>query len=186
MTFFVFSSLIGLLGYLAHPANSFDYQTQIGIVEFFPDAAPCMTIQNASLKATDSVHIVVLDEPQALEIAKVQKKLPKSCSRDPNADPADAFYLLDSQSKSATARPVSLAIAKFSGQFRVQDGLVRADLAGNSSMNSFHSCTSSEGLHLTVWDGAYGASTRKWHSYYYLGYDVEPTCSEKDYPTSAR
>ncbi|MCI0689673.1 MAG: hypothetical protein L0Y54_20920 [Sporichthyaceae bacterium] len=45
----------------------------------------------------------------------------------------------------------------------------------------FRACTSSEGLHLTAWSGTPLQSTRIWHRYYYLGYDVEPSCVEADY-----
>jgi len=42
------------------------------------------------------------------------------------------------------------------------------------------SCASSEGLHLTLWSGVPLQSERLWHQYYYLGYDVEPTCRPGD------
>ncbi len=42
-------------------------------------------------------------------------------------------------------------------------------------------CASSEGLHLTLWDGAPLSGRRVWHRYFYLGYDVEPDCTEADY-----
>ena len=43
------------------------------------------------------------------------------------------------------------------------------------------SCASSEGLHLTLWAGVPLEGARLWHVYYYLGYDVEPTCQPRDY-----
>ena len=42
------------------------------------------------------------------------------------------------------------------------------------------SCTSREGVHLTAWAGAPLTSQRLWHQYYYLGYDVEPSCDGRD------
>ena len=42
------------------------------------------------------------------------------------------------------------------------------------------SCTSIEGLHLTIWSGTPLTSTRLWHAYWYLGYDVEPNCQPAD------
>ncbi len=41
-------------------------------------------------------------------------------------------------------------------------------------------CTSSEGVHLNIWAGRPKASTRLWHAYTYLGYDVEPTCAQSE------
>lgn len=44
--------------------------------------------------------------------------------------------------------------------------------------HSFHSCTSVEGVHLTAWDGAKPLEGhRLWHQYYYLGQDLEATCT---------
>ena len=37
----------------------------------------------------------------------------------------------------------------------------------------FRSCSGSEGVHLTAW--RHGA--RVWHEYFYLPYDIEPTCT---------
>lgn len=42
------------------------------------------------------------------------------------------------------------------------------------------SCASSEGLHLSLWDGRPLESKRLWHFYYPLGYDVEPNCSAEE------
>jgi hypothetical protein len=44
----------------------------------------------------------------------------------------------------------------------------------------FRSCTSSEGLHLSAWPSPKISGRPFWHSYVYLGYDVEPTCSEAE------
>jgi hypothetical protein len=43
------------------------------------------------------------------------------------------------------------------------------------------SCSSHEGLHLTLWSGEPLKSVRLWHSYWYLGFDVEPDCRHEDY-----
>ena len=38
-------------------------------------------------------------------------------------------------------------------------------------------CASTEGLHLTAWaDGR-----RVWHTYFYLGYDVDPDCTDEEW-----
>jgi hypothetical protein len=45
----------------------------------------------------------------------------------------------------------------------------------------FRSCATQEGIHITAWSGAPLTSPRRWHDYYYLGYDVEPDCTPGDY-----
>ena len=54
------------------------------------------------------------------------------------------------------------------------------DLDGDGSPERFASCTSTEGVHLTVWSGPVGESARLWHTYVYLGFDTEPTCTEAE------
>jgi len=44
----------------------------------------------------------------------------------------------------------------------------------------FRTCASEEGIHATAWSGKPLSSTRRWHAYYYLGYDVEPDCTPAD------
>ena len=45
----------------------------------------------------------------------------------------------------------------------------------------FYQCTSREGLHLIVRSGDRLSGQTRWRAYYYLGYDVEPTCREEDF-----
>lgn len=45
----------------------------------------------------------------------------------------------------------------------------------------FRTCTSGEGMHLTVWSGKPLVGKRIWHRYHHLGYDVEPSCKPEDY-----
>ena len=50
----------------------------------------------------------------------------------------------------------------------------------------FRTCASAEGIHATAWSGVPLSSPRRWHAYYYLGYDVDPDCAPVDYaPDSA-
>jgi hypothetical protein len=54
------------------------------------------------------------------------------------------------------------------------DATIAADIDRDGAPEVFKACTSSEGVHLTIWSGA----ERRWHAYHYLGYDVEPSCTE--------
>ena len=45
----------------------------------------------------------------------------------------------------------------------------------------FRTCASEEGIHTTAWSGLPLASPRRWHAYYYLGYDVDPDCTPADF-----
>jgi hypothetical protein len=49
------------------------------------------------------------------------------------------------------------------------------DLDGDGAAETVTECTSLEGVHVVV---SPGEGKSSWHAYYYLGYDVEPTCPE--------
>ena len=64
---------------------------------------------------------------------------------------------------------------------RVVGGEIRLRLSDGIQEARIRSCTSSEGVHLTVWSGVPLRTRRLWHAYWYLGYDVEPDCRPADY-----
>ncbi|MCK4867017.1 MAG: hypothetical protein KAT39_03120, partial [Alphaproteobacteria bacterium] len=59
--------------------------------------------------------------------------------------------------------------------------MVSCDLETGGSPQSFRVCASREGLHFSVWSGKPLEGARRWHAYYYLGYDIEPDCTDRDY-----
>ncbi len=177
--------LIVSLGLLLFPAvmldKKFNYDFQVGVVEFSPEGRACLTIQDALLKEGTSVDLILLASPQAHSTAAIEKKLAKACAHNAVLDPADSFYELRLPLKLSEEAPVAFGVAGFSGEFQRHDGFIRADLDGDGLEDAFRSCTSREGVHLRVWNGEPRKGTRKWHRYHYLGFDVEPDCTEKDY-----
>ena len=67
------------------------------------------------------------------------------------------------------------------GRLAVDGGQATADLDGDGLQEEFETCTSREGLHLSVWSGNGPSRKRVWGRYYYLGYDVEPSCVGADF-----
>jgi phage terminase large subunit-like protein len=61
--------------------------------------------------------------------------------------------------------------------FEATNGVLTADLDGDGQREFFRSCTSVEGVHLTVWSGAPLTGQRRWHAYHYVGYDMVPSCT---------
>lgn len=55
-------------------------------------------------------------------------------------------------------------------------GVVTATTGRRSRDLVFRSCTSHEGIHLTVWRHA----RRIWHQYYHVPYGTEPTCTDEE------
>jgi hypothetical protein len=53
-----------------------------------------------------------------------------------------------------------------------------AELDGRPPREHLHICATYEGLQLTIWSGPPYKGQRRAHAYYYLGYDVDPTCPD--------
>jgi hypothetical protein len=90
------------------------------------------------------------------------------------------YYLLAPETGSALPEGLGVAV-QGRPAVRVVGGLVRLRLSDRIREARIRSCTSNEGLHLTVWSGVPLSSRRLWHAYWYLGYDVEPNCRPADY-----
>jgi hypothetical protein len=159
--------------------NGFIYDVRLGVAEVDQQGEVCLTIKNAKLKPGDAV--VVISSEGAVEQAQVTAKLEKSCSRDRNTGPDDAFYSLQLFKNRLPPSSLGLGIADYSGPFENNGefvGFNTVRLAGKADY--FSSCTGSEGVNLLVWNGLPRQGTLEWHRYYYLGYDVEATCTATD------
>lgn len=72
---------------------------------------------------------------------------------------------------------LSIAVVAPARKPVARGGRVEADLDGDGVPERFRACTSSEGVHLTIWSGQPLTGRLRWHRYVYLGYDVDPTCA---------
>jgi hypothetical protein len=140
----------------------------------------CLSIGNSELKPGREIILIwapVEGEPYKPEISrgKIITKLPAPCD-DANAQADDSFYRLDA-GKLDNGR-IYIAVAAQPNSLRITGSEVSARF-GNQEL-SFRSCTSTEGLHFSAWSGMRPKEQLVWQRYYYLGYDVEPTCVERD------
>ena len=53
---------------------------------------------------------------------------------------------------------------------------VSVRVPGRGGPYTFRYCASMEGMHITAWQG----QRRVWHEYYYVGYDLEPDCTDAE------
>ncbi|HEV2117108.1 MAG TPA: hypothetical protein VGR48_13845 [Terriglobales bacterium] len=159
--------------------NGFIYDVRLGVAEVEQQGQVCLTIRNAKLKPGDSVAVISTEG--GVEQARVTARLEKSCSRDRHAEPDDTFYTLQLAKKRLSPSTLGLGIADYTGPFennREFVGFNTVRLEGKADY--FSSCAGSEGVNLLVWNGLPHQGTLEWHRYYYLGYDVETTCTEAD------
>ncbi|MEP6911268.1 MAG: hypothetical protein ABI923_00855 [bacterium] len=160
--------------------NSFNFNSQLGVVDVRSQGELCLTIPNANLSEGSRIQIVSPYRPQSVVTAIVQRKLPNSCSRNPDTNPNDSFYSLKLVNERLEPEGVGIAIVGVRNGVRIANGLASVDLNGDGRREYFRVCTSHEGLHLTVWSGRPLRGVRRWHWYYYLGYDVVPSCTNRE------
>lgn len=171
----------------ARGARGFDFKAQVGVVDTNEQKELCLNILNAGLAGGSRVSVVVPGRPQSVIRAVVLRKLGRNCSRTSDVDPAASFYSLRPLAGGVKAAelagplPPSIAVVASARPIRVVRGTASADLDGDGRREYFRRCTSNEGFHLTVWSGRPLAGRRRWHAYYYLEYDVVPSCDERDF-----
>lgn len=167
--------------------NRFNFESQIGVADINPQKELCLTILNSNISTGSRIALIATDKPQSLAEARVQKRLPRSCSPNPDVPQGASFYLLKLTKggsgflDDSAVMPPSIAVFRPSNPIRIAGRIVSVDLNGDGRREYFRQCTSNEGVHLTVWSGKPLVGKRVWHWYYYLGYDVEPSCKKKDY-----
>lgn len=75
-------------------------------------------------------------------------------------------------------KPLNFAIGIVYAGDRVKSIEKAIDLDNDGKRDSFTSCSTSEGMMFSVWDGEAYKSKLIWSDYYYLGYDSEADCPE--------
>ena len=165
------------------PAH-FSFDSQVGVVDRPAEGKLCLNISNPNLADGTEVSFILPHRPQRVAKATIEQKLASSCSHDPTTNAGASFYSLKLVGKgvdlSEPMRP-AIAVVGSATPVLLKHGIASADLDGDGRTEFFRICTSNEGNHLTVWTGKPLQGKRRWHSYYYLGYDVVPTCKRKDY-----
>lgn len=156
-------------------AHNSDPSSQFGVAVQNAGAV-CFSIHDSHLQAGDIVTLVVPSQPQSVVEAEIAGAAESGCPGAKDSD-LSAYQLKIIKGTVPNFMPL-IAIAGKSAKFRLNHRSVYANYKGKR--NSFRTCTSADGVHLTVWEGKPLEGTRLWHQYYYLGQDLEPDCTSKD------
>ena len=179
LVFILLSSVIAVISY---GQEKFDYKSHVGLVlkgiSFF-----CFSIKNSNV--VHGTKLAVIRIPIAgsairpkLLTAEVIGRLDHQCDQLSlmNGDSSYSIYLIKD------------TIDDFSPCFGLLVSPDRLTLSGTSISGDidldgineeFQMCTSSEGIHLSIWSVKPNQRLLRWHRYYYLGYDVERTCDDR-------
>lgn len=152
----------------------------VGVAAASPDGQICVAMPAPALTSGVTLTLIHPAERQAALVAVVVRPAP-ACEPLERALISGPYHLVQA------ATPAVLEShgpwLAFSGSVvtrRLDSGELVVRLSPAYPNAQVRWCTSNEGLHLTVWTGTPLTSQRLWHQYYYLGYDVEPSCDERD------
>lgn len=176
-------------------ASGFDYATRTGIVYLDEAGAPVLEVP-----WTDSRIRPLLQTGAAVNVVIVgfggmQRLVPTKIAGMPDlVGPGDSRLHYDGATVNTTRYKLAIVgdaplqpgaigfgITGTADSCRTSESAVSCDLEPDGPPQFFRVCASREGLHFSVWSGKPLEGTRRWRAYYYLGYDVEPDCTDGDY-----
>lgn len=138
----------------------------------------CATFARGDLPAGSEVTLILPDKPQRTVSAILGPEMPR-CDMLAERIGIGTVYQIEPRGDVEKGRPFIVIAGR--PEVRQSGAEISVRLDGSSPAARVRSCTSSEGVHLTVWSGPPLVSRRLWHAYWYLGMDVVPTCVEGDY-----
>lgn len=144
-----------------------------GVVDIAAGPQACLIMSGPKLTPGARL-LVVVDNPQIAFEATVRAVRDSACAA--NSLVQGTSYAID-LGDSLTAGPDLGVAVLAAGSKIVRQGkhaLVRT--SGYRTPLRIATCAAGEGIHLTAWRG----SKRVWHEYFYLGYDLEPDCTEAE------
>jgi hypothetical protein len=172
-------AMLAMLGASCHKPQTapkgWSFAGGVGLV-VLKDGKACLSIHNPSLGPDTRIRLVITSPPQAESDTDIVKA-DAACL---NTDAGLQSYDVGPDNTGLAPSMPAIGLVGFSGKFNRQADLITADLDGDGQDEFFRSCTSAEGIHFTIWSGKPLDGKVRWHEYYYLGYDVEPTCTLKE------
>jgi len=146
----------------------------------------CAALQAVAARVGERVAVVDPNPPQRVRWARLEPDATGACATwQSGADlPGRAFVLQLESAPGDDEGSIGIVVRGAKGiALEGAKAVVRID--GATALH-FLGCTSSEGLHLSAWPSASISGHPFWHGYVYLGYDVEPTCSDAGMREAAR
>jgi len=138
----------------------------------------CVALKAADAHAGERVAVVDPDPPQRVRWATLERDATDACPAWQRRTDLPGRIFVLRPAPGGGEGFIGIVVRGAKGiALRNTKAIVRID--GGTALR-FRSCTSSEGLHLSAWPSAGVAGRASWHGYVYLGYDVEPTCTDAE------
>ena len=165
-------------------ANSdFNYEKRIALV-IKQKGKYCVSIANPNLKKGTSITLIgkyYYSEIYSLITAHIGKKIEMCNIGGAKMDDVGYRVILDPAHPFTKEHGYDFAVTLPRSRFQLREDGLWVDFNKDGVRDTFRTCTSTEGIHLTVWNGEPLVDQRMWHRYLFLGYDVNPSCTQADY-----
>jgi hypothetical protein len=138
----------------------------------------CLAIDNKMLQEGMPITVVAFGDSESIVDAKIVRPTQSAALCPPLHEDRRAINSKNSsfyEILPADGRKVELGIGLIGNVSRAGSGL---DADGNGKVDHFTHCTTSEGISFGIWSDAPYKGKALWSGYYYLGYDVDPTCPQ--------
>ena len=165
--------------YVCIPASVLaqEQSLRFGITEAFGSPA-CAIFAGVELQQGQALFFIAFD-PQRWVSGRVIQKRTEACREESTLEGIAYDVQLDLPEGEflglgvAIAGPESITVTSDGKQVSLVS-------SADGDAITFRRCASNEGLHFFAFQGA----ARLWHEYYYVPYDLEPTCTESDYESA--
>ena len=159
-------------------AAEFDFDKSIGWLH-----GTCLAIKNDHVPPETNVTLVVMGEPQSVIETQIQNTVTADSDCPPLQEEKAAINKKDKSFYSVKlpdpeADIMAIGIVGDHPNVTITDNRAEADLDKDGVNEVFTSCATSEGIKFFVWSGVANKDSPRWSGYYYLGYDMEPTCPD--------
>jgi len=141
----------------------------------------CFEAADSTLPVGAPVTVVHAIFPQYSTVGRLGERTKSPCFPPPRASPDSIEYSVDAPGDTIGRRGVPIIILGRVAPAQMRGDTVLLAVEPGRISWRFRTCASAEGVHATAWSGVPLAAPRRWHAYYYLGYDVEQDCTPPDY-----
>ena len=165
-----------LLALAAGPIASAPVQPRFGVAEVESDSTGCVVTNGWRLAMGDTVLIVLINPP-AIAMGVVGHEIRGPCRQQGQVFGDSVFtYAVRIHPKEELEPGLGAAVVAPQMAGSVDSTGVSVRVPGRGGPYTFRYCASMEGMHITAWQG----QRRVWHEYYYVGYDLEPDCTDAE------
>ena len=163
-----------LLAFLFSSFSCFASEEKFGIVTS-QNGILCASFGEKPPPIGSAITILETQSPQYFFVGKLDSEN-ESCKALEKANVFGPYFIVTTERNVADPF-IGIAVLSKNSLSVVNNEVILNSAQSEGKIN-FKSCTSNEGLHFSSWLGQPPKGKQLWRAYYYLGYDVEPSCQE--------